>query len=337
MSEVVVLERTSTNGIWSCLFFKLEKDGGGNEIKNTSDINEDDALWNLLDDFENDFKFVNLRSKILQGFIQLRENDFSGNSQETMEISVETEDLVLRRSTDSGYYISLNIKMYDKYGLLESMSDDANNNNEDEVVFELVDDFVEEFYLNYLTNENLRQLRFNVIQGFNQLRLNNLGSNSNDNMTIHVVVENQPEEQPEDQPEEQPENQPEDQPESHLSCKKNPNEDDTSKSSAIDEIAQSEVQQKLAIVEKNTKVMKFFEDNKCSVCLSNYKQVLNDDLHIVIPSCGHPLCCGCADNVLMSERKLCPFCRGSITVDSFNIMKFKTDLQMVTQDQRVFL
>ena len=46
-----------------------------------------------------------------------------------------------------------------------------------------------------------------------------------------------------------------------------------------------------------------FEDNECCVCLSNYKEILDEDLHIVIPSCGHPLCCKCADNIVYGEKK----------------------------------
>ena len=83
--------------------------------------------------------------------------------------------------------------------------------------------------------------------------------------------------------------------------------------------------------------MKFFEENKCSVCLSSYNEILEGKLQIVIPSCGHPLCCECANNILMGTTKECPRCRGNITADSFNLMKFNTDLQMEAQDQRVFL
>ena len=83
--------------------------------------------------------------------------------------------------------------------------------------------------------------------------------------------------------------------------------------------------------------MKFFEDNTCSVCLSSYKEILDDNLHIVIPTCGHPLCCECADNILRRKKKECPRCRGNITADSFNLMKFNADLEMVAQEQRGFL
>ena len=129
----------------------------------------------------------------------------------------------------------------------------------------------------------------------------------------------------------------EEQTEPHFSCKSNKYEDFATKGSTENEISQSAVQQKLATVEKTNKAITFFEDNKCSVCLSSYNEVLDVNLHIVIPTCGHPLCCKCADNILKSTKKECPRCRGNISGDSFNLMKFNAELEMETQDQRVFL
>ena len=83
--------------------------------------------------------------------------------------------------------------------------------------------------------------------------------------------------------------------------------------------------------------MKFFEDKKCSVCLSIYKEILDEDLRIVAPSCGHPLCCKCADNILASNKKECPSCRGNIIPQSFHLMKFNEDLTVETSDQKLFL
>ena len=317
MSEKVVLERISTNGCWSSLCLMLQMDGGGLEIDNDSDRNEDEALSELLDDFETRFHFVNLRYKILQGFRQLRENDVSGSSRKKMEISVVTEDLVIKRSRSNGYYVSLKIKMSDEYGgLIGRMVDETSINNEDETIVELFDDFVE-VYLDYLTSHCVDELRLKVIEGFHEMQVNDMNGNSNDHIKIHVVKEAQIE--------------------SHLSCTKNQNEDDTSKSSGKSEISQFEVQQKLAIVDKANKVMTFFEDNKCSVCLSSYKEILNNDLHIVVPTCGHPLCCECTYNIIVSEKKECPRCRGNLTAKSFSLMEFNADLEVETQNQRVFL
>ena len=64
-------------------------------------------------------------------------------------------------------------------------------------------------------------------------------------------------------------------------------------------VSQRELKQKLAEADKDCDVIKFFEGKTCSVCLGNYKEILDEDLHIVVPSCGHPLCCKCADNILV--------------------------------------
>ena len=189
--------------------------------------------------------------------------------------------------------------------------------NEDEIVATLLDNFLRTYYSDYLSVISEEQLRLKIIEGFRQLRRNDLNGNNRETMAISLV--------------------PQGQLEPHFSCKMNKNGDDTTQSSGENDISQSKLQQKLSIVDKDSEIMKFFEDNKCSVCLSSYKEALDENLHIIVPSCGHPLCCECADNILRSEKKECPRCRGNITGDSFNLMKFNADLQMVTQDQRVFL
>ena len=78
----------------------------------------------------------------------------------------------------------------------------------------------------------------------------------------------------------------------------------------------------------HSKLICFYEENECSVCLNSYKHNLDDDLHIVILSYGHPLCCKCADKILVSERKEYPFYRGNITAQSFLLIKFYGDLAM---------
>ena len=104
-----------------------------------------------------------------------------------MEIAVVTEDLVLRRSSSSDdNYVLLDIKIYDENELLVSMTDYVNNNSEDESVEKLFDDYVEYFHSDYVTSESLEQLRFKVIQGFNQMRLNDISGNSDDYIKIHV-------------------------------------------------------------------------------------------------------------------------------------------------------
>ena len=123
----------------------------------------------------------------------------------------------------------------------------------------------------------------------------------------------------------------------HSLCKMNQNVVSNVKERRRTGISQSELKQRLSTLDKKSKVMKAFEGNKCSVCLSNYKEILDEDLHVVIPSCGHPLCCKCADYILYSKKKECPQCREKITARSFNLMKFTADLEIETENQRVFL
>ena len=104
----------------------------------------------------------------------------------------------------------------------------------------------------------------------------------------------------------------------------------------MNKLAQSELKVKLANFDKNSRIMKLFVENKCAVCLSNYNEILKEDLHIVIPSCGHPLCCKCADGILSMAKKKCPRCKININSDSFNFMKFNTELEMVAHGQVSF-
>ena len=137
-----------------------------------------------------------------------------------------------------------------------------NENYNDETVTHLLDDFaerlsefdefadlreLEDFQSFILTLEGSRE---KIIEGFRQLR-----ENGNSFESMEIVLE----------PKE---------PEPHFSCKNNKNEDTADGTPKESEISQSELQQKLAaIVEKDNKVIKFFEENKCSVCLGSYKEI----------------------------------------------------------------
>ena len=73
------------------------------------------------------------------------------------------------------------------------------------------------------------------------------------------------------------------------------------------------------------------------MCLCNYKDIVDEDLHIVVPRCGHPLCCKCADDILNSGNKECPQCRGNITTDSFELLRINKELEVVSEDQKLYL
>ena len=222
------------------------------------------------------------------------------------------KEVEIWRSSRNGHYNQLwiTIKNISNGVNFTEMKSFTEHHNEYEAVIILLDDLAQglyEFDIQSLIPIS-EEFRVKIIEGFRQLQENDLNGNNVGSMKML---------------------------EPHFSCKKNKNEDTANEASK--EISQSELQQKLATVGKDNKVMKFFEDNKCCVCLSSYKEALDDNHHIVIPSCGHPLCCECADNILASTKKECPRCRGNITADSFNLMKFNGDLQMVTEDVRVFL
>ena len=230
------------------------------------------------------------------------------------------KEVEINRSSRNGHYLSLGVEFNIPNTIVwisEQMSYTLCSNEDEGAVqvLDRIDDCVSDWE-EVSQIINLQQLRLKVTEGFRQLRENDLSGNSRETMKVSLV--------------------PEAEPDPHFSCKMNNKEYDTTQSSGENEISQSEVQQKLAIVKKEHKVMKFFENNNCSVCLRSYKEILYENRHIVIPSCGHPLCCDCADNILKSTKK-CPRCRGNITADSFNLMKFNAGLQMEAQDQIVFL
>ena len=63
---------------------------------NASDLDEDETLSNLLDDFEKEFNLEYLRSKVIHGFHQLRENHSSGDGTKLMLIPVEAGEVLER-------------------------------------------------------------------------------------------------------------------------------------------------------------------------------------------------------------------------------------------------
>ena len=159
---------------------------------------------------------------------------------------------------------------------------------------------------------NCEDLKCKLYQGFCQLQQHDSDGNSQHSMEIFVGLLE------------------------HFSCKIN-NKDFAAQLSNEKEVSQSQVKHKLANFKEDNAVMKFFEENKCSVCLTSYKDIFEDNFHLVVPSCGHPLCCKCADEVLASEKNKCPRCRENVTADSFNLVKFNGDLEMDNHHQRVFL
>ena len=176
--------------------------------------------------------------------------------------------------------------------------------------------FVENEMFEYIDNQEVRRMKNGIVRTV--LRMRECDDHVGREQKVEITIVPREELKP------------------HSSCKMNFNKGSSPKMNEEGRVLQSELKPKLAAVVKGSDVLNFFEDNKCSVCLSNYKEILDEDLHIVIPSCGHPLCCKCGDNILES-KKACPQCKARITADSFNLMKFNADLKVDARNQRVFL
>ena len=85
-----------------------------------------------------------------------------------------------------------------------------------------------------------------------------------------------------------------------------------------------------------SKTIDFFNKHTCCVCLETYKDVIEGDNHIVVPPCGHPLCCKCADNILVRKPE-CPICKVKVTKNIFQLMKFDKDSHPDLKKQKVYL
>ena len=146
---------------------------------------------------------------------------------------------------DSDSWSSLTIKYYLNGTWHHSTLLNISNQTEDEALSSLVDVFV-----NHTDSQHLRD---DIVEGFRQLRQNNQDDeieDYQDEIEIYVLT--------------------------HILCSKNQKESSTDLEG--NEISQSDLKQKLASLDKNAEALKFFEKNKCSVCLSNYKEIVDEDL-----------------------------------------------------------
>ena len=88
-------------------------------------------------------------------------------------------------------------------------------------------------------------------------------------------------------------------------------------------------------IEENSPTMNFFTQNSCPVCMASYKEVIEEDHHIVIPACGHPICCKCCDELLRNDGR-CSICRDDYDIEEFDIMVFDINLQQIPHKGNVF-
>ena len=92
-------------------------------------------------------------------------------------------------------------------------------------------------------------------------------------------------------------------------------------------IPQNNIKYLLKSLDEGSKVLKFFKENECPVCISTYQDIIQNDLHIlVLDLCHHPICCSCLDNIRKINKKPeCPCCRKMYSTAS--LMKFGADLK----------
>ena len=214
--------------------------------------------------------------------------------------------LIVERSSESGCWRRLTLILYENSRLSNFRDSSVHRTsgwNEDDLVSDtnfVFDEFLESLSLQFM--------RPKILQTFYRMRENDSSGDGLETIKLPVVPEE----------------------ETHSSCRSENRNTFTQEG----EIPQCEIKHEL--LNACSAAVKFFDENQCSVCLGSYKEILDGNLHLVVPSCGHPLCCGCADKILLSPKKECPRCRGSVTAKSFNLMKFKSNLE-VNSDQTVFL
>ena len=124
----------------------------------------------------------------------------------------------------------------------------------------------------------------------------------------------------------------------HISClkkykkEKGPFTRNYAKKNGIHSIS---VKDMLKKIEENSPSTGFFTRNSCPVCMASYKEVVEEDHHIVIPACGHPICCKCCDELLCNDGR-CSICRNDYDFEEFDIMVFDINLQQIPNNRNVF-
>ena len=93
-------------------------------------------------------------------------------------------EIKITRSSINGHFNWIRIEFYEEEGRLKLSCETESSRNEDVVVRELVDRFVEHFYEGYETAICVEQFRLRIVEGFCQLRDNDLNGNSEESMEI---------------------------------------------------------------------------------------------------------------------------------------------------------
>ena len=150
------------------------------------------------------------------------------------------------RTSGNGVWKSLKIRFKNLNGRYsETEKWNLTNGDKEFVVSVLLNSFLTD-YSRYFLNADLDELKSDIVEGFSLLREDDLdGGTSQVSIEIDVVPGNPFQ--------------------NHFSCK---DKDSTPQAIEENEITQSAVKQKLVNLDKDSTNIKFFEENKCSVCLS---------------------------------------------------------------------
>ena len=178
--------------------------------------------------------------------------------------------------------------------------------------YSAIDNLLQHLTICYPT---LKPLTLPMLEGFKQLWQESLeiGNNRERSITVPVFPHE----------------------ETHLSCRDSNKA--SKKSNRGKGISQRNLKNELGRINVSRKNEKFFRENSCSVCASTFREILDENLHIVVSSCKHVICCKCADVILSNSKPVCPHCRRKLSSDSFELMMFNNKLEQDFGNQKVFL
>ena len=98
-------------------------------------------------------------------------------------------------------------------------------------------------------------------------------------------------------------------------------------------LPQYDLKDRIQNLDKESRAFKLFNENTCCICLETFKEVLDDERHLVITSCNNVLCCAWLDNMLKKKKRnetaLCPLCKVELEPDIFDLLALYIDLTVI--------
>ena len=97
-------------------------------------------------------------------------------------------------------------------------------------------------------------------------------------------------------------------------------------------LPQYDLKHRIQNLDINSRAFKFFNKNTCCICLETFKEVLDDERHLVVTSCNHVICCACLDSILkQKDIPLCPMCKSEL--DPFVIDLVFLDIDLTVNEE----